>query len=81
MNTTWKACLGNKQKFAVSIAFFPDPDRGKAATQAESLSWGSLELWVKGQNLCEHIEDDLILKSVNWYLLPFLEWVAQQWDP
>ena len=51
------------------------------ATQAESISWGSLELWVKGRNLCEHIEDGVILKSVNWYLLPFLEWIAQQWDP
>lgn len=78
---TWKACFGKKEEFAVGVDFAPDPDQGQGATIEESASWGSLEIWVRGQNLCEHIEEGRIIQSVNWYLLPFLEWLAQHWDP
>ncbi len=78
---TWKACFGKKEEFAIAVDFVPDPDQGQGATAEDTASWGSLEIWVKGQNLCEHIEDGRIMPSVNWYLLPFLEWLSQCWDP
>ena len=77
----WKKSFGDSRTFAVVITFLPDPDHGCAVTPEESWSWGALELWVQGQNLCEHIEDGQIMKSVNWYLLPVLEWMARNWDP
>jgi len=78
---TWKACFGKKEEFAVVLDFVPDPDQGQGATTEEFASWGSLEIWVRGQNLCAHIEDGRIIQSVNWYLLSFLEWLARNWDP
>lgn len=78
---TWKASFGEKEEFAVAVDFVPDPDQGQGATPEEAASWGSLEIWVRGQNLCAHIEDGRINHSVNWYLLSFLEWLARNWDP
>lgn len=78
---TWKVSFGEKEEFAVAVDFVPDPDQGQGATPEEAASWGSLEIWVRGQNLCAHIEDGRINHSVNWYLLSFLEWLARNWDP
>ena len=75
---TGKACFGNKEEFAVAVTFVPDPDQGQGATTEESVSWGSLEIWVRGHNLCAHIEDGQIMQPVNWYLLPFLEWLLHR---
>ncbi len=72
--------LGRRDLFAVKVAFLPDPDSGRAATREHSASWGSLEIWVHGHNLCAHIEQGEPVDSVHWYLLPFLQWLPSQWD-
>ena len=59
--------FGDKKKFAVEIEFCSDPDAGKFALPEDGLSWGRLDLWVDGRNLCDP-------GGVTWYLLPLFEW-------
>jgi hypothetical protein len=76
MSTLWEKFVGDTDQFGLRISFHADPDRGRAATLEESLSWGSFQLWVEGQNLCAHREEGEYIESVHWYLLPLLTWLA-----
>jgi len=71
---------GRRDRFAVKVAFLPDPNEGRGATPEQSLSWGALEIWVNGYNLCGHVEMGEPVEAVHWYLLPFLQWLASNWD-
>lgn len=83
--STWERLAGNTDRFAVRLSFEPDPDKDVFEDPAYGGSWGTLQIWVDGLNLCAHHaageSSDESLDSVHWYLLPLLEWVAQQWDP
>ena len=72
--------IGRRDQFAVKVAFLPDPDNGRGASREYSVSWGSLEIWVNGHNICRHIEQNEPVDSVHWYLLPVLQWLARNWD-
>lgn len=74
-------CVGRKEDFALRVVFEPDPDAGRSATAEESSSWGLLEIWVRGRNLCRHEEEGELVSSVHWYLLPMIEWLASNWNP
>lgn len=80
MTVRWERFSGDTDIFAVRIAFMPDPDVDTFARSADSASWGALQLWVDGQNLCSHVDQGEVLHSTHWYLLPFLEWVADNWN-
>jgi Zn-dependent peptidase ImmA (M78 family) len=73
--------VGKKEDIALHVVFEPDPDEGQSATGEESLSWGLLEIWVQGKNLCLHEEEGELVSSVHWYLLPIIEWLAANWNP
>jgi Zn-dependent peptidase ImmA (M78 family) len=77
----WSKFLGDTSRFGFEIKFMPDPDKGLAATQEESASWGALKIWVNGTNLCSHYEEGEQIEGVHWYLLPFLEWLVVNWNP
>ncbi len=81
MTSDTDICVGNKEHFAVHVALERDPDNGQGASLEESLSWGALEIWVHGKNLCRHVEDGELVSSVHWYLLPIIEWLAANWNP
>src|SRR5882724_7526214 len=81
MTVKWEKFAGSTDVFAVRLSFNPDPDQGAAADPDESASWGSLQLWVRGQNLCAHADQGELLQAVHWYMLPVLEWLAESWDP
>lgn len=81
MATLWEMLAGDTSRFAIRLAFGPDPDDGRGADRDLSLSWGSFQLWVDGRNLCAHIEEGERLDSVHWYLLPLIEWFANNWNP
>jgi Zn-dependent peptidase ImmA (M78 family) len=81
MSLVWDRLAGSTDRFAVRISLITDPHGGKSADADTSLSWGALQLWVEGQNLCAHVDQAETLSSVHWYLLPFLEWLADSWDP
>jgi Zn-dependent peptidase ImmA (M78 family) len=80
MSVTWSRLAGDTSRFAVELELLSDPDNGKGADAETSASWGTLEIWVEGQNLTSHTVEDQPLRHVNWYLLPFLEWLATNWD-
>jgi hypothetical protein len=72
--------VGRRDRFAVKVAFQPDPHEGQAASREQSLSWGGLEIWINGHNVCGHVEMNERMESVHWYLLPLLSWLAVNWD-
>ncbi len=71
---------GRRDRFAVKIAFLPDPHHGEGGSPEQSLSWGGLEIWVNGYNVCGHVEMNERIEAVHWYLLLFLQWLATNWD-
>jgi Zn-dependent peptidase ImmA (M78 family) len=81
MTVKWEKFAGSTDVFAIRLSFSPDPDEGVAIDRDESASWGRLQLWVKGQNLCAHVDQGEFIQGVHWYMLPFLEWVANSWNP
>lgn len=77
----WQLQVGDPARLAVSIAFSANPEGDHdAATVEEGLSWGSLRLWIDGENLCAHHELGQIVEDCHWYLLPLLEWFADNWN-
>ena len=81
MGTRWERLAGDTSELALRVAFAPDPDDGQAAEPEVAMSWGSFQLWVEGRNLCAHLEDGERTESVHWYLLPLMEWFAENWNP
>ncbi len=81
MAIRWERLAGDTSRFAVRIAFLDDPDGGEAADSEQSISWGGFQIWVRGVNLCAHLEQSERVDHVYWYLLPLLEWFTQNWDP
>ncbi len=80
MPSFWTTLAGDTSQFAVKIELQRDPDRGAGATVEESLSWGRLEIWVDGINICAHLQGDQTIHGVQWYLLDFFEWIVSGWD-
>ena len=81
MPTRWERLAGDTDVFAVKVGFMDDPDDGHAVDADLCVSWGSLQIWVQGTNLCAHLEEGETVESSHWYLLPLLEWIARSWDP
>ncbi|GAA1270421.1 hypothetical protein GCM10009677_23960 [Sphaerisporangium rubeum] len=81
MTITWDRFAGTTDTFAFRVTFMPDPDEGVGATLEETASWGSFQLWVCGQNLSAHVSQGTYVPATHWYLLPFLEWLAENWNP
>lgn len=71
--------FGDRAVFFCQVEIRPE-EEDRFATPEEAASWGSMELWAGGQNLCAHYEGTALLTNVSWYLLPFFEWMAAQWD-
>lgn len=78
----WEMQAGDPADFAFRLAFLPNPhgDDDRAAPE-ERQSWGAFSVWVRGENLCAHIEQGEVLDSAHWYMLPLLEWLVDNWDP
>ena len=72
--------VGNSEKFAIALSFDNDPDVGRAASVENSATWGSLQIWVNGLNLCQHQELNHSLDKVHWYMFPVLKWFVSNWD-
>jgi Zn-dependent peptidase ImmA (M78 family) len=81
MTVRWERFVGRTDVFALRMSFIPDPDQGVAIDPEDSASWGRLQLWVNGQNLCAHVDQGEFIEGVHWYMLPFLEWLVAAWNP
>ncbi len=81
MSVRWERFAGDTASFAVRLAFHHDPDNGEAASPEMAESWGAFQIWVRGVNLCAHVDGGETLQFSHWYLLPILEWLSANWDP
>ena len=81
MSVRWEKLCGDTSKFAMRVAFAPDPDDGQGIEADAAASWGGFQIWVEGKNLCSHQEEGERIDFAHWYLLPLLEWFAAQWNP
>lgn len=81
MTVMWERFAGRTNLFAVRMTFLSDPDQDIAISPEEAASWGALQIWAEDQNLCTHIDQGEVLQSAHWYLLPFLEWIVESWNP
>lgn len=78
----WEMRAGDPSDFAFGLTFLRNPHGdGDRATAEEHASWGAFRLWAGGENLCAHREQGEVLGAAHWYLLPLLEWLADNWDP
>ncbi|MGI9017933.1 MAG: ImmA/IrrE family metallo-endopeptidase [Euzebya sp.] len=80
MSVRWERLAGDTARFAVRVSFLSDPHDGQGADPDLAASWGGLQLWVDGVNLSAHIDGGQMLDAAYWYQLPFLEWLASNWD-
>lgn len=67
----------DKATFALRVEFEAEPDKGEAATEEERYSWGSVEIWVRGKNLCKHLEQEEVVDSSRWGCRYFLSWAMR----
>lgn len=81
MSVTWEHLAGDTGRFAFKVALLRDPDEPTGASPDDAASWGAIQIWVRGHNLCLHTEQGTSVESVHWYLLPLLEWLIESWDP
>jgi Zn-dependent peptidase ImmA (M78 family) len=79
MSITWSRLAGDTSRFAVALSFQADPDG--AAEPDIAATWGALQLWIDGMNITLHTVDGQEFDAVQWHLLPFLEWLAKNWNP
>jgi hypothetical protein len=80
MSVNWECFAGDTERFAVRISLRPDPHDGVATDPALAASWGAIELWADNRNLCAHLDQGETIQAAHWYLLPILEWMADEWD-
>lgn len=80
MGVQFERLSGNTSTFAFKVSFQDDPDEGYAVDPDEAGSWGSIQIWVGGRNLCAHTEESEYVDSVHWYLLPMMEWLVRNWN-
>lgn len=79
---TWEMRAGDPTAFAFRLAFLPNPNGADdRSTDDQRESWGSFTIWAGGENLCAHIEQGEELQAAHWYMLPLMEWLADNWDP
>jgi Zn-dependent peptidase ImmA (M78 family) len=72
---------GDLEKVALRLAFFEDEYAEPHEDEDLVASWGEFSLWVGGVNVTEQFEWGETREGFRWYLLPLLEWLAQNWDP
>jgi len=80
MSTRWESLAGDTSRFAIKMSFLDDRSSLEVDREMSS-SWGALEIWLDGVNLCAHVEEGESVQGVHWYLLPLLEWLAANWNP
>src|SRR5450755_2990451 len=79
--SSWEMQAGDPTAFAFKLAFLRNPHGDDdLATPEERESWGAFAVWAHGENLCAHIEQGETLNSSHWYMLPFIEWLVDNWD-
>ncbi len=78
---TWSSQYGDPRLLAWRFALVDGAIDDSAVGTELSGSWGALEIWVRGVNLCAHDEQGEQMQAAHWYLLPIAEWFVANWNP
>lgn len=81
MSLRWERFAGDTGDFAVRLSLYDDPHPLRGADADTSASWGAIQIWIDGVNICAHTDQGETLTAAHWYLLPLLEWLVASWDP
>lgn len=81
MSLRWERFAGDTGAFAVKLSLYDDPHPLRGADADTSASWGAIQIWINGVNICAHTDQGETLAAAHWYLLPVLEWIVDSWDP
>ena len=81
MSLRWERFAGDTGHFAVKLSLHDDPHPLSGADADTSASWGAMQIWIDGVNICAHTDQGETLTAAHWYLLPILEWLVESWDP
>lgn len=77
----WQASVGDRSEFAMDIRFIPYDGGVDWDPKDMPASWGQFAMWVGGVNVCAHrTRDGKSVDTVEWYLLPVLGWLVDNWD-
>ncbi|WP_081975573.1 ImmA/IrrE family metallo-endopeptidase [Modestobacter caceresii] len=76
----WSYLSGDTSSFAIEMSLLDDGVDDSMVDPDERASWGALRIWMNGRNLCMHEEQGELLTGAHWYLLPVIEWFAENWD-
>ena len=71
--------FGKPAEFCVRIGWFEDPDPVAERPSDHGWSMGQLEIIVDGESLTACDTDEGPRQYVQWYLGPFLHWLAENW--
>lgn len=80
MSLQWERFAGDTSDFAVRLSLYDDPHPMRGVDADTSASWGAIQIWVGGVNVCAHTDQGESLTSAHWYVLPILEWLVERWD-
>jgi hypothetical protein len=76
----WERFAGDTSEFAMRLSLSDDPHPMRGVDTDTSASWGAIQIWVGGVNVCAHTDQGESMTSAHWYLLPILEWLVERWD-
>ena len=71
---------GTDLRFRIEFGLELDPDGGLGVAPDVASSWGWFQIWVGPLNICRHVAQGQVHDRIHWYLLPLLEWFAENWD-
>ena len=75
----WKR-FGDPNKMELGIRWVDDPEPHDRRPAEYGWSMGHLTIYVAGMNLTATMLDGKQQSYVHWYLAPFLDWLATNWE-
>lgn len=73
--------VGDPDRVSLRMSLFPDPQPAPTGEPEIDASWGEVVLWVNGRNLTTNRVWGDEHEGIQWYLLPLLEWLVENWSP
>lgn len=73
--------VGDPERVSIRLAFFPDPHPAPTGEDEVDTTWGEFALWANGVHVTGNRVWGDENEGIQWYLLPLLEWLTENWDP
>jgi Zn-dependent peptidase ImmA (M78 family) len=75
MSEWFQRQFGDQGEFAMGVSLGDDPY--PSGDEDRDLSWGSLEVWIRGRCLTASVCSGSVSQGVRWSTLPVLEWLLE----